>query len=60
MGSNQFWAGRVYKLCVYFMTGTPEGSTESDFLEKLRQVKSHICGGSNPSRLAFSIKIKNS
>ena len=27
-------AGRVYKLCVYFMTGTPEGSTESEFLEK--------------------------
>ena len=25
---------RVNKLCVYFMTGTPEGSTESDFLEK--------------------------
>ena len=24
MGSNQYWAGRVYDLCVYFMTGTPE------------------------------------
>ena len=34
MGSNQYWAGRVYKLCVYLMTGTPEGSTEGDFLEK--------------------------
>ena len=33
MGSNQYWAGRVYKLCVYFMTGTPEGSSEN-FLEK--------------------------
>ena len=35
MGSNQSWAGRVYKLCVYLKTGTPEGSTESDFPEKL-------------------------
>ena len=34
MGSNQYWAGRVYDLCVYFMTGTPEGSSESDFMEK--------------------------
>ena len=34
MGSNQYWAGRVYDLCVYFMTGTPEGSTESGFMEK--------------------------
>ena len=30
MGSNQYWVG----LCVYFMTGTPEGSTESGFMEK--------------------------
>ena len=64
MGSNQYWAGRVYKLRVYFMTGAPEGSTESDILgsreSNLRQVKSHICGGSNPSRLAFAIKIINS
>ena len=29
LGSNQYWAGRVYDLCVYYMTGTPEGSTES-------------------------------
>ena len=34
MGSNQYWAGRVYDLCVYFMTGAPEGSTESGFMEK--------------------------
>ena len=34
MGSNQYWARRVYNLCVYFMTGTPEGSTESGFMEK--------------------------
>ena len=27
-GRNQYWAGRVYDLCVYYMTGTPEGSTE--------------------------------
>ena len=34
MGINQYWAGRVYDLCVYYMTGTPEGSTESGFMEK--------------------------
>ena len=34
MGRNQYWAGRLYVLCVYFMTGTPEGSTESGFMEK--------------------------
>ena len=32
MGSNQYWAGRVYDLCVYCMTGTPEGSTKSGFM----------------------------
>ena len=34
MGRNQYWAGKVYDLCVYYMTGTPEGSTESGFMEK--------------------------
>ena len=34
MGRNQNWAGRVYDLCVHYMTGTPEGSTESGFMEK--------------------------
>ena len=34
MGRNQYWAGRVYDLCVYYMKGTPEGSTESGFTEK--------------------------
>ena len=34
MGRNQYWTGRVYDLCVYYMTGTPEGSTESGFMEK--------------------------
>ena len=34
MGRNQYCAGRVYDLCVYCMTGTPEGSTESGFMEK--------------------------
>ena len=34
MGSNQYLAGRVYALCVNFMKGTPEGSTESGFMEK--------------------------
>ena len=28
MGRNQYWAGRVYNLCVYYMTRTPEGSTD--------------------------------
>ena len=36
MGSNQYWAGRVYYLCVYYMTGTPKGSTENGFMEKPR------------------------
>ena len=35
MGSNQYWAGRVFDLYVYLMTGTPEGSTESGLMEKL-------------------------
>ena len=34
MGSNQYLAGRVYDLCVYYLTGTPEGSTKSGFMEK--------------------------
>ena len=34
MGRNQYWAGRLYDLLVYYMTGTPEGSTESGFMEK--------------------------
>ena len=34
MGRNQYWAGRVYDLCIYYMTRTPEGSTESGFMEK--------------------------
>ena len=33
-GRNQYWAGWVYDFCVYYMTGTPEGSTESGFMEK--------------------------
>ena len=35
MGRNQYWARRVYDLCVYCMTGTLEGSTKSGFMEKL-------------------------
>ena len=27
--SNQYWAGRVYGLCVYFMSWAPECSTDS-------------------------------
>ena len=34
MGRNQYWAGRVYDLFVYYMTGTPQSSTESGFKEK--------------------------
>ena len=34
MGRNQYWAGRVFDLCVYYMTRTPEDSTESGFMEK--------------------------
>ena len=34
MGRNQYWAGMVYDLCVYYMTGTLEGSTESGCMEK--------------------------
>ena len=34
MGSNQYWAGRVYGLCLYFMTGAPARSTESGFMGK--------------------------
>ena len=33
MVSNQYWDGRVYDMCMYFMTGAPEGSTESGFIE---------------------------
>ena len=29
----QYWAGRVYDLYNYYMTGTPEGSTESFYGE---------------------------
>ena len=28
------WPGGFINLCVYYMTGTPEGSTESGFMEK--------------------------
>ena len=34
MGRNEYWDKRVYDLCVYYMTGTPKGSTESGFMEK--------------------------
>ena len=36
MGSSkQYWAGRVCFVCVFPMTGAPEGSTESGFMGKL-------------------------
>ena len=31
MGSNQNWAGRVYDMCVYYMTVAPEGSPKVFF-----------------------------
>ena len=34
MGSNKYWAGRVYGLCLNSMTGAPEGSTESGITGK--------------------------
>ena len=27
--SNQYWAGRVNDMCVYYMTGAPEGSLKA-------------------------------
>ena len=30
MGSNRYWARRVYVLCVYYMTGSAKGSQEVD------------------------------
>ena len=34
MGSNQYWAGRVYGLHVYIMMRNTEGSTEIGLMEK--------------------------
>ena len=34
MGSNQYWAGRVMVCVCILMTGAPEGTTESGFMEK--------------------------
>ena len=38
MGSNQYWVASTgpggFINCVFFMTGTPKGSTESGFMEK--------------------------
>ena len=34
LGSNQYRAGRVYDLCLYFMTGALEGSPKVFFMEK--------------------------
>ena len=36
MGSNQYWSGRLYDFCVYFITKASEGSTESVFMERPR------------------------
>ena len=33
LGSNPYWAGRIYGLYVHFMTVAPEGSAESGSLE---------------------------
>ena len=37
MGNNQYWAGRVYGCVCIVMTVTPEGSTESGFMEEAKQ-----------------------
>ena len=29
LGNNQYWPGRVFGLCVYFMSGAHEGSTKN-------------------------------
>ena len=55
MSSNQYW--RVYGWCVYFMTGAPEGSTESGFMEKpgiepVTPGLQGICLSSTPQRLS--------
>ena len=48
LGSNQYQAGRVYDLCVYFMTGAPEGASNNLWMyfllagETLIYVKSTI------------------
>ena len=48
MGRNQYWAGRVYDLCVYYMTGTPEGSKQQKIpnenyylFEKIQKFSEH-------------------
>ena len=39
MGSNQYWAGRVYDMCVYNMTGAPEGSPKVVLYGEVAQAK---------------------
>ena len=34
MGRNQYWAGRVYNLCVYFYDGNSRRLNRNDFMEK--------------------------
>ena len=56
MGSNQYWAGRVYDLCAYFMTGTPEVSIESGFMPGIEPATpglQHIGLSPTPRRLLF-------
>ena len=55
MGSNQYWAGRVYDLCVYFMKGT-----ESGFMEKLRpNIGNRYQAGFNKSGISPFNTFKN-
>ena len=71
MGRNQYLAGRVYDLCVYYMTGTPKGSTESGFMEKpgiepvtpgLQGIALiHYTTGASPTKTSFGVsKLKRS
>ena len=34
MGSNQYWAGRIYDMCVLFYDGSIRRLIESGFMEK--------------------------
>ena len=57
MSSNQYWVGRVYDLCVYFMTGTPECSTESGFMAKQTPGLQDIGLSPTPRRLHNAAKL---
>ena len=57
MGRHQYWAGRVYDLCVYYMTGTPEGSTESVFFMEKPGIEPATPGTNDPEKGARCVWI---